>query len=320
MAAVFWCLLGTNTYSGGTFICNCGSLQLGDATHVASLVGAVVNDGVFNIVNANTSGITSITTELFRPTSFFGSNTAGTATLTNKNGGITAFFDSSTAGSANVINRTGDVFGDPGGTDTSTARNATFDNNTGGVVFAAQTNAGTATFTNHNGGGVIFGDSSSGASATFINNNGGFISFGQPFGTDAPTAGNAVITNEFRWRDRLQRVRHCRQCHHHHQQRRRRLFFDNATGDKAQFITAGSGFVDFSGSLGPNGDGRIAARFDRGFEHLLYRRRQYACRRRQHCNLSTMMSGVIADFNPAPVWLPADSRHRQFHERPAPAR
>ncbi len=117
-------LLGTNTYSGGTFICNCGSLQLGDATHVASLVGAVVNDGVFNIVNANTAGITSITTEgFFAQTSFFGSNTAGTATLTNKNGGITAFFDSSTAGSANIINRTGGttLFGNPGGTDTSTA-------------------------------------------------------------------------------------------------------------------------------------------------------------------------------------------------------
>ncbi len=294
-------LLGTNTYSGGTFICNCGSLQLGDATHVASLVGAVVNDGVFNIVNANTAGITSITTEgFFAQTSFFGSNTAGTATLTNKNGGITAFFDSSTAGSANVINRTGGttLFGNPGGTDTSTAGNATFDNNNGGVVFAAQTNAGTATFTNHNGGGVIFGDSSSGASATFINNNGGFISFGQPFGTDAPTAGNAVITNNSGGETDFNAFATAGNAIITTNNGGATLFFDNATGDKAQFITIGTGFVDFSGSLGPNGDGRIAAGSIAGSGTYYIGAGNTLVAGGN--NLSTMMSGVIADFNPAP--------------------
>ena len=54
-------LLGKNTYTGGTDICNCGTLQLGDATHMASIVGDVVNNNVFNIVNADTSEITSIT-------------------------------------------------------------------------------------------------------------------------------------------------------------------------------------------------------------------------------------------------------------------
>ncbi len=38
-------LTGANTYAGGTFICSCASLQLGDATHTASIVGAVANDG-----------------------------------------------------------------------------------------------------------------------------------------------------------------------------------------------------------------------------------------------------------------------------------
>ena len=38
-------LLGTNTYSGGTFICVCASLQLGDTTHKASLVGNITNEG-----------------------------------------------------------------------------------------------------------------------------------------------------------------------------------------------------------------------------------------------------------------------------------
>jgi autotransporter-associated beta strand protein len=294
-------LLGTNTYTGGTFICNCGSLQLGDATHMASLVGAVVNEGVFNIVNANTSGITSITTDgFFAVTSFFGSNTAGTATLTNKNGGITAFFDSSTAGSANVINRTGGttLFGNPGGTDTSTAGNATFDNNNGGVIFAAQTNAGTATFTNHNGGGVIFGDSSSGASATFINNNGGFTAFGQAFGLDAPTAGNANITNNSGGETDFNAFATAGNAIVTTNSGGATFFFDNSTGDKAQLITVGTGFVDFSGSLGPNGDGRIpvgsiagSGTYYVGAGNTLIVGGN---------NLSTMMSGVIADFNPAP--------------------
>src|SRR6185312_2504878 len=49
----FVVLNGTDTYSGGTTICTCGTLQLGDATHTASIVGAVINEGLFTIANAN---------------------------------------------------------------------------------------------------------------------------------------------------------------------------------------------------------------------------------------------------------------------------
>lgn len=152
-------LTGSNTYSGGTTICTCATLQLGDATHTGSIVGAVTNEGHFSIVNADTSGITSITTD-GGFTSFFGGNTAGTAVIVNKNVGVTAFFDGSNAGSAGITNRSGGVtlFGSPGGTDTSTAGNATIDNNNGGTIFNAMTNAGTARITNHNGGGTEFGD------------------------------------------------------------------------------------------------------------------------------------------------------------------
>src|SRR5258708_2784986 len=124
-------LTGTNTYTGGTTICACGTLQLGDATHTGSIVGAVLNEGQFNIVNANTAGITSIT-NIGGFTSFFGSNTAGTATIVNDLG-ETGFFNNSTAGSANITNRGGGatLFGMPGGTDTSTAGNATIDNGGG---------------------------------------------------------------------------------------------------------------------------------------------------------------------------------------------
>ena len=50
-----------------------------------------------------------------------------------------------------------------------------------------------------------------------------------------------------------------RQRDHHHQQRRRGRFLRASTGGNAQFITNGTGYVDFGGSIGPNVDGRITA-------------------------------------------------------------
>ena len=86
-------LAGANTYSGGTTICACATLQLGDATRVGSIVGAVVNEGVFNIVNANTAGITSITNDsAARPPSSTRPRRAR-ATIVNDFGGTTVFDD-----------------------------------------------------------------------------------------------------------------------------------------------------------------------------------------------------------------------------------
>lgn len=56
-------LTGANIYTGGTTICSCATLQLGDASHTASIVGDVVNEGRFAIFNADTSRITAITTD-----------------------------------------------------------------------------------------------------------------------------------------------------------------------------------------------------------------------------------------------------------------
>lgn len=257
-------LLGNNTYTGGTFICSCGTLQLGDATHTASIVGAVENEGVLNIVNANTTGITSIINDgqtTFRNATSAGSasilnnggtitfrnaSTAGSATVINDGGTIT-FLNTSTAGNANISNQFGTtVFGRPGGNDTSTAGQATITNDNGGTIFQAKTNAGTATITNINGGGAIFEDHASAASATIITNN------------DSAT-----------------------------------VFYGNSTGGAAQFITNGTGFVDFSGSSGPNGDGRITAgsiagsgTYEIGVGNTLVVGGN---------NLSTTVSGVIAD-------------------------
>jgi autotransporter-associated beta strand protein len=291
-------LTGNNTYSGGTSICFCATLQLGDATHTASLVGAITNQGLFDIVNANTAGITSITTD-GGFTTFFGNNSAGTATLTNKNGGTLAFLGNSTAGNAVISNHNAiTLFGIPGGTDISTAGNATFDNNNGGVIFSALTNAGTANITNRNGGGTIFTDASSAASATITNNNGGFTSFGQPFSTDTATAGNAVITNNSGGETDFNGFATAGNAKITTNSGAFTQFFDNSTGGTAQFITNGTGFVDFSQSLGPNGDGRITVGSIAG-SGTYYIGAGNALIVGGN-NLSTTMSGVIADFNPSP--------------------
>lgn len=309
-------LLGNNTYTGGTFICSCGTLQLGDATHTASIVGAVENEGLFNIVNANTSGITSITNDagltIFRnatsagtmtitnlfggETDFVNSSSAGSAQIIN-NGGNTTFLDASTAGNANIINHNATtVFGSFGGTDTSTAGHATINNDNGGTIFLAMTNAGTANITDINGGGVIFQDQASAASATITNNNGGAASFGQPFGTDTPTAGNAVIINNSGGATLFYAFSTAGNATITTNNGGGTFFFDNSTGGAAQFITNGTGIVDFGGSIGPNSDGRITAGsiagsgtyYIGGGNTLVVGGN----------NLSTTMSGVIADNYP----------------------
>jgi autotransporter-associated beta strand protein len=262
-------LTGTNTYTGGTVICSCATLVLGDPTHVASIIGDVTNEGLFFINNANTSGLTSITTDGGN-TVFQNNNTAGSATLITENGGNTVFLDASSAGNANITNRTGGTlaFGQFGGTDTATAGNATILNdNSAGTIFSANTNAGTAHITNNNFGGTLFFDQASAASSTIVNNNNGFTEF-----NSFSTAANATITTNSGGTT---------------------TFFDNSTGGNAQFITNGTGFVDFGESLGPNGDGRITAGSiaGSGFYYIGGGNTLVVGSN----NLSTTVSGVIAD-------------------------
>ena len=288
-------LLGTNTYSGGTFICPCGSLQLGDATHTASIIGAVTNEGLFNLFNANTTGITSISNN-GGEVAFSNATSAGTATITN-NGGEVGFLDTSSAGSANITNRFGiTVFGALGGVDTGTAGNATITNNDGGTIFLAFTNAGTAHITNVNGGGIELFDQASAASANIVNNANGFTSFGEPYGTDTPTAGHATITNNSSGETLFNAFSSAGNATIITNSGGATYFYDNSTGGNAQFITNGTGFVDFSGSIGPNGDGSITAGsiagsgsyYVGGGNTLIVGGN----------NLSTTVTGVIADNNP----------------------
>ena len=292
-------LTDTNTYSGGTTICTCATLQLGTLATTGSIVGAVTNEGAFDIVNANTTGITSIINDVslgFAMTTFFNATSASSIVITNDNGGAT-------------------VFGVAAGTDTATAGNAVITNSNGGATaFLAMTTAGNATITNQSGSGTFFGNSSTAGNASITNGLGGQTVFGTPFGTDAPSAGKATISNglggntEFNafatassasitnenggstdFRD-FSTAGNARITTNNGGAM---LFYDNADGGTAQFITVGTGFVDFAGSLGPNGDGRINAGSiaGSGFYYIGAGNTLVVGGN----NLSTEVSGVIAD-------------------------
>lgn len=252
-------LLGNNTYTGGTEICNCVALQLGDATHTASLVGDITNFGRLDVVNANTSGITSLTND-GGAANFLNATSAGSMTINNINGGQLTF----------------GVFG---GTDTATAGSVTIINDGGSAVgFFANTNAGTAKITNQNAAQLVFVDRASAGFATITNDNFGTTAFGQAFGTDTASAGSATITNnnlgltEFNASSTAANATIITNnggatgFFDNSTAGNAKIitndggttsFFDNANGGTAQFITNGTGSVEFGGSAGPNGDGRI---------------------------------------------------------------
>jgi autotransporter-associated beta strand protein len=166
-------LTGNNSYTGGTTICICGTLQLGDAAHAGSITGDVTNEGYFDIVNADTTGITSITND----------------------GGLTTFFNATSASAIAISNENGGEtdFGAAYGTDTATAGNATITNQTGGAtVFNAMTTAGSSTITNRYDGAAVFYDNSNAGNSAIVNRYGGLTLF-----YDSSTAATANITNSY---------------------------------------------------------------------------------------------------------------------------
>jgi autotransporter-associated beta strand protein len=272
----FLTLLGANTYTGDTFICTCGSLQLGDATHTASIIGAVTNEGLFKIVNADMSGVTS---------------------LSNSFSGVTMFLNATSAGSMAITNNGQMFFGDPtgSGTHTATAGRATITNDGGLIAFFSQTNAGSASITNQNSGATAFIDQSSAGSATIINKDFGGTTFGAVPGSTA-TAANATIINEANGITDFGAFSTAGNATIITKDGGQTSFFDNATGGNARFITIGTGIVDFGGGTGPAGDGRITAGSieGSGFYYIGGGNTLIVGGN----NLSTEVSGVIGDFNP----------------------
>lgn len=232
-------LLGANTYTGDTFICTCGSLQLGDATHTASIIGGITNEGSLKIVNADMSGVTS---------------------LSNAFSGTTMFLNATSAGSMSITNNGQVIFGDVagGGADTATAGRATIVNDGGVTAFFGNTSAGNAMITNQNVGLTTFIERASAGSATILNKDLGATSFGASPGSTA-TAGNATIINETDGATDFGEFATAGNATIITRDGGRTEFFDNSTGGNARFITTGTGVVDFGGGTGPAGDGRITA-------------------------------------------------------------
>ena len=252
-------LTGTNSYTGGTTILASSTLQLGDATHSATIIGAVNNSGTFKVVN-NTAGITSII-----------------------NSGLVTFGNSSTAGTGPVINNaSGGIFFN----DTSTAGSTTITNN-GRITFSNTSTAGSATITNNSLDIIFFNDASSAGSATITNNGG--IFFSNSSSTVLPsTAGSAAIINN----EEIEFERNSTAANSAITNSHNVYFFSNSTAGNAALTNNSSGLFDFSASTGPNNDGRISAGSIAGGGTFSLGSNQLTVGGN---NLSTAVSGVIAD-------------------------
>jgi autotransporter-associated beta strand protein len=253
-------LTGNSTYTGGTFICNCATVQLGDATHTASIVGKITNEGQLRILNADTAGITSIVNTGM--TGFFNTTSASTATILNS--ALLQFANQSTAGEAMIRNTGGTGFLNHSMAGTATIINR----NSGLVAFADNSTADHATIRNI-GGEIKFLNHGTAGNATIINRAGGLISF-----ANNSTAGDATITTR---------------------QFAQTFFDDHSNGDNARFITNGTGLVDFSGTTGAGGLHQITAGSIEGSGNYFIGNGNTLGVGSN--NLSTEVSGVIADFS-----------------------
>src|SRR5262249_35812002 len=137
-------------------------------------------------------------------------------------------------------------------------------------------------------------DNSTAGSAKIINN--GAIAFGYPGGTDTATAGTADITNNNGSTLQFNAFTTAGSATITTVSGGAIAFFDNSTGGNAQFITNGTGYVDFGRSIGPNSDNQISAGSIAG-SGLYYIGGGNTLTVGSN-NLSTNVSGVIADNNP----------------------
>ena len=219
-----------------------------------------------NVFTINGPGI--INNSSFAPTfindstlSFVNSSTAGNATITG--GGGLQFSDTSTAGNASI-----NYLGMFNFFNTSTAASAVI---TSGYIthFYDSSTAGKATITNNSY--VIFNNASSAGRASLVNND--LLQF-----FDTSTAGSATITNNSPLFSGGALT-----------------FFGNSNPGRAQITNNAGGVVDFSGTTGPNNDRKITANSIEGAGNYYLGSNQLAVGRN---NISTMVSGVIADCGP----------------------
>jgi autotransporter-associated beta strand protein len=264
-------LTGTNSYTGGTIVCSCSTLQLGTNNLQGSIIGPIDNLGTLRFVNADTSGITTLKNESGALTVFSNSTNAGTMTINNLfdpffGPGTLRFHDFASAGNATINNYADSLFFSPFGStvafsdnstagkaiinniaatfgsgkikfnDFASAGNATINNaGFGNVIFADQSKAGFATITNNDAGVITFKNHSSAENATIVNSADG-LSGGVAF-LNHSTADKAFITTNLGALT---------------------LFADHADGRTAQFLANAGSTVDFSQTSGLAADGKIS--------------------------------------------------------------
>ncbi len=291
-----------NSTAGTANIVNM-STGLTTFNNMASAGSANINNngGETDFNNKSSAGAADIVNRTGGLTSFTNNSTAGSANITNRFGGETAFSNNSTAGGATIVNRFGGLtlF-----SNNSDAGNAGITNQFGGaLVFSNKSSAASATIVNNSFGGpavpfagVLFTNQSSAGNAIIVNNNNGLVAFGVPFSNDKATAANANITNNAGSELQFNGLTTAGSATITTNSGAQVIFFDASTGGNARFITNGTGLVDFGQSIGPNFDGRITAGsiegsgfyYIGGFNTLVVGGN----------NLSTEVSGVIADNNP----------------------
>jgi uncharacterized protein with beta-barrel porin domain len=274
---------GVLIFNGAGIIINGGSAAItnnGGATvffNTSTAASAAITNnssGNTSFLDSSNAGSAAITNNNGGSTQFQVTSNAGSATITNNNGGITQFQAAGTAGNATITNNGGGVtkFGFSAGTDTASAGNATITNNSANTTFFANTTAGSATITNNSGGSTQFNDTASAGTAAHItNNSGGFTEFfanttagsatitssgGSTVFANASTAGSAVITNNG---GSLTQFNNTSTAGNATITNNGTVaFLDQSNGGAAHLINGAGGTIDFSGSTGPNGDGRLS--------------------------------------------------------------
>ncbi len=328
-------MTGNNSYTGGTTICNCATLQLGTSGNSGSIVGIVDNEGTFNIVNADTSGITTVTNQSGAFTTFRNGTDAGTMTIDNLSGGSVEFRQGSSAANATINNNisAGTVFTN------ASAGSATINNIAGfgvGVVeFNKTSTAGDATINNAGFSYVVFNDQATLEGAKIVNKDAGLVLFnaqssagnaaasitnndqGQVHFSNHSTAGSATITNndfgvlDFNNQSSADNATIVNSsaigmaflnrstagnAFITTNNNSATFFFDRSDGGTARFETEAGSIVDFSGSRGANNDGRInAGSIAGGGNYYIGGGNTLSVGGNDR---STEVSGVIADNNP----------------------
>ncbi|MBN9547923.1 MAG: autotransporter domain-containing protein [Alphaproteobacteria bacterium] len=289
------------------------------------------DDGSTQLVESSTAGQATITNQQNGTTTFSGQSTAGHSTIDNRSGGSTEFLGVSTAGSATITNNNGQTSfrGDStaGGAaiasvnegkttffDRSSAGAAiiTADgggvfNNKTGIFFQGTSTAGAAGIDISNGGIAVFDDNSTAAAAT-INSDRSTVSFagtatagsavinlknsGSAQFFEGSTAGNATINNSATTGIGFNADSTAGNATINNNQGIV-VFGNNSTAGDARLINGdGNSRVDFSGTTGTAGDGKITAGSIAGGGTFFLGGNQLTVGGN---GASTTVSGVIAD-------------------------